>query len=89
MSLKDELLNNATLDKIRKNQQQLEQLELEYRNGVFETNKIESSVLRSTVKFNGQVKYNELTTEQKQSLLRILVKKILLNEDGSIRIEMN
>ena len=89
ISLKDELLRNATLDKIRSKQQQLTQYELEWANGVYETDKIESRVLHSTVKFNGQVIYNELTTEQKQSLLRILVKKILLNEDGTIKIEMN
>lgn len=89
ISLKDELLRDATLDKIRSKQQELTQLELEYANGVYETDKIESRVLHSTVKFNGQVIYNELTTEQKQSLLRILVKRILLSEDGSIKIEMN
>lgn len=89
ISLKDELLRDATLDKIRSKQQQLTQLELEWSNGVYETDKIESRVLHSTVKFNGQVIYNELTTEQKQSLLRILVKRILLSEDGSIKIEMN
>lgn len=89
ISLKDELLRDATLDKIRSKQQQLTQYELEWANGVYETDKIESRVLHSTVKFNGQVIYNELTTEQKQSLLRILVKRILLNEDGSIKIEMN
>lgn len=89
ISLKDELLRVATLDKIRSKQQQLTQYELEWANGVYETDKIESRVLHNTVKFDGQVIYNELTTEQKQSLLRILVKRILLNEDGSIKIEMN
>lgn len=89
ISLKDELLRDATLDKIRSKQQELTQLELEYANGVYETDKIESRILHAPVRYNEQVIYNELTTEQKQSLLRILVKRILLNEDGSIKIEMN
>ena len=88
-SLKDELLRDATLDKIRLKQEELTKLQLEWANGVFDTDKIENRVLHSSVKFDGEVQYNELSTEQKQSLLRILVKRILLNEDGSIQIEMN
>lgn len=89
ISLKDELLRDATLDKIRSKQEELTRLELEWRNGVSDSDKIESRVLHSPIKYNEQVHYNELSTEQKQSLLRILVKRILLSEDGSISIEMN
>lgn len=89
ISLKDELLRDATLDKIRSKQEELTRLQLDWANGVYDTDKIESRVLHHPIIANGQIIYNELSTEQKQSLLRILVKKILLNEDGSIKIEMN
>lgn len=89
MSLKDKLLQEATLDKIRAKQEELTRLQLDWANGVYKTDKVESRVLHTTVKFNGQVIYKDLSTEQKQSLLRILVKRILLNEDGTIKIEMN
>ncbi|MCM1102212.1 MAG: recombinase family protein [Clostridium sp.] len=89
ISLKDELLRDATIDKIRSKQEELTKLQLEWRNGVSESDKIESRVLHGPIKFNGQVIYKDLSTEQKQSLLRIIVKRILLNEDGTIQIEMN
>lgn len=89
MSLEDETLEDATRDKLRETQKQLAQVELEYANGVYETDKIESRIMHRAIRYDEKVIYNELTTEEKQSLLRILVKRVLLNEDGSIKIEMN
>lgn len=89
ISLKDELLRDATLDRIRSKQEEMSTLQLEWANGVYDTDKIENRVLHGTIKFNGQIIYRDLTTEQKQSLLRILVKRILLNEDGTVKVEMN
>lgn len=84
-----ETLQQATLERITKKQKQLTAYELDYANGVYDTDKIESRVLHSLIRDNGQpekIIYSELSTEQKQSLLHILVDRILLNEDGSIII---
>lgn len=89
LAKQDDILKEAVRDDLRETQIKITQLQLEYANGVYETDLIESRILHAPVRFKGQVIYNELTTEQKQSLLKILVKRILLSEDGSIKIEMN
>lgn len=85
-----EILQKATLDRIEKKQRQLTSLELEWSNGVFNTDKIESRILQGPVRLGNSmtvINYRELSTEQKQSLLRIVVDKIFLNEDGTISIQ--
>lgn len=85
-----EILQKATLDRIEKKQRQLTSLELEWSNGVFNTDKIESRILQGPIRLGKSmtvINYRELSTEQKQSLLRIVVDKILLNEDGTISIQ--
>lgn len=81
-----EILQQATLDRIEKKQKHLTALELEWANGVYATDKIESRVLHKSFRTGLKVVYEEMSTEEKQSLLRILVEKILLHEDGSIDI---
>lgn len=94
IALQDELLKAATLDKIRSKQEEVANLEMELGNSVYSSDKIISRVLQipdlraSLDIFNRKIIYNDLSTEQKQSLLRILVDKILLKEDGSVEIKM-
>ena len=86
-SLQDELLRDATLDKIRAKQTELSELELKFLNFHTVPDKIEERILRRTFRSNKDVIYDNLSTEEKQSLLRILIRKILLSEDGSISIQ--
>lgn len=89
IALQSEVLERATLNRIEQKQKELTALELEWSNGVFSTDKIESRILHGPVRFNKSmdiINYRELSTEEKQSLLRIVVDKILLNEDGTIEI---
>ena len=86
-SLQDELLRDATLDKIRAKQTELSELELKFLNFHTVPDKIEERILRRTFRSNKDIIYDNLSTEEKQSLLRILIKRILLSEDGSISIE--
>ena len=81
-----ETLQQATLDRIEEKQKHLTALELEWANGVYNTDKIESRVLHKCFRDGLKVVYEEMSIEEKQSLLRILVEKILLHEDGSIDI---
>ena len=90
IALQSEVLERATLNRIEQKQKELTALELEWSNGVFSTDKIESRILHGPVRFNKSmdiINYRELSTEEKQSLLRIVVDKILLNEDGTILIQ--
>ena len=89
ISLQDELLKEATIDKIRTKQKQLTEVELEWGNAVYNTDKIESRVLHHPVRFDGEYTYDNFSTEQKQSLLKVLVNKILLHEDGTIKLIYN
>lgn len=89
IALQSEVLERATLNRIEQKQKELTALELEWSNGVFNTDKIESRILRGPVRLGRSmevINYRELSTEEKQSLLRIVVDKILLNEDGTIEI---
>lgn len=86
-SLQDELLRDATLDKIRAKQTELSELELKFLNFHTVPDKIEERILRRTFRSNKDIIYDNLSTEEKQSLLRILIKRILLSEDGSISIQ--
>lgn len=87
VSLTDELLRKATFDKIRDKQRQLSEIEVQYLNFNVGSDRVEDRVLKHTIRQNGEIIYRNLTTEQKQSLLKILVKKVFLSEDGSVRIE--
>lgn len=84
-----ETLQQATVDRIEKKQKQLTSLQLEWANGVYATDIIKSRILHHVVNGNGQIIYSELSTDQKQSLLHILVNKVLLNEDGTVTIQWN
>ena len=87
IALNDEVLRAATLDKVKDKQRQLSELKVEFLNYNVATDRVEERVLKHTIRQDGEIIYRDLTTEQKQSLLKILVNKIFLSEDGSIRIE--
>lgn len=83
-------LQKATLDRITKKQNELTECELLLMQDVYVSDKIENRILHSIGRPNFKdINYFELPTEKKQALLRILVNKILLNEDGSISVVWN
>ena len=85
---KSEILAKATLDRIEQKQTMMTKYELELANGVFNSDKIESRVLHSLQAKTDfeHISYTNLSTEGKQSLLRIIVDKILLNENGEVTV---
>ena len=87
MMLDDEVVRKAGLNKVREMQTELSEAEIELLNYNVATDKVEERVLKHAIHEDGEIIYKNLTTEKKQTLLKILVKKVFLSEDGSVRIE--
>lgn len=86
---KSETLAKATLNRIEQKQNKILELELKLQVGEYTSDKIESRVIKiiqPRTNFE-EINYNNLTDEQKQALLKILINKIYLNENGTIKIE--
>lgn len=79
---------------IEKRQEQLAELQYKKQTDVSPSDKIEYRVLKALQQINPMYRadlkhldYNSFDTEQKQALLKIIVKRILLDSDGSVAVE--
>lgn len=86
---KSETLAKATLNRIEQKQEKIAELELKLNLGVNSSDKIEMRVIKIVQPKTDfrHINYDSLTDEQKQALLKILVNRILLSEDGTIEID--
>lgn len=88
----DPITNKPLLSGIEERQKQITEINYKMQLDVSPSDKIEYRVLKVLKQINPKninienVKYNELGEEEKQALLKILVEKILLFEDKSIKI---
>lgn len=88
----DPITNKPLLSGIEERQKQLAEINYKMQLDVSPSDKIEYRVLKVLQQINPEninikdVKYEELETEEKQALLKILVEKILLFEDRNIKI---
>lgn len=87
------VLGQTLLPAIEKRQKELADASYKMQLDIAPSDKIEYRVLRLLEQADPDlvnvynVKYDKLDTEQKQALLKILVDKIYLNEDGTIKID--
>lgn len=82
-------LAKATIKRIEQKQERVSELELKLSYSTNTSDKIEMRVIKviqPKVNFE-KIDYDNLTDEKKQALLKILINKILLNEDGTIKID--